>query len=101
MDNDEAVAMLERELAAIAGAPYADLVARIADGSEIVERLAPSGTMYQMEIDVQWDSRPGGNVRVIGSVDDGQFRVLMPLTRSFIKASDDSFVEATDLGGES
>jgi hypothetical protein len=101
MANDEAVAVLERELAALGGEPYADLVLRIADGPQAIERVAPSGTTYQMEIDVRWDARPNGNVRVIGSIDDGQWRVFVPLTRSFIKAPDDSFVEGRDLGGES
>ena len=101
MDNEEAVAVLERELAVLGGAPYADLVARIAAGPRSIERSAPSGVTYQMEIDVRWDDHPGGNVRVVGSVDDGRFRVLAPLTRWFIKAEDDSFVEGPDLGGES
>jgi len=96
MDNEEAVAVLERELAALGGASYADLVARIAAGPRAIERSAPSGATYQMEIDVRWDDRPGGNVRVVGSIDDGQWRVFVPMTRSFIKAPDDSFVE----GGE-
>ena len=36
--------------------------------------------------------RPGGNVRVIGSIDDGGWRAFVPLSDSFIKAADGRFV---------
>jgi hypothetical protein len=48
--------------------------------------------MYQIEIEVFWDNQRGGNVRVMGSIDDGGWRAFMPLTRDFIKAPDGSFV---------
>lgn len=47
---------------------------------------------YQVEIQVFWDDRQGGNVRVAGSIDDGAWRAFVPLTRDFIKAPDGSFV---------
>ena len=42
-----------------------------------------------------WDDPARGNIRVMGSVDDGRWRAFMPLNRSFIKAPDGTFV-----GGE-
>ena len=39
-----------------------------------------------------WEYRPGGNVLVTGSIDDGGWRAVSPLTRSFIKSADESFV---------
>jgi hypothetical protein len=45
-----------------------------------------------VEIQTFWDSQPGGNVRVMGSIDDGGWRAFLPLSRSFIKSAVDSFV---------
>jgi len=36
--------------------------------------VGPSGTEYQIEILVTWDHRPNGDVRVLGSIDDGTLR---------------------------
>jgi len=47
---------------------------------------------YQIEIQVFWDSWPGGNVRVMGAVDDGGWRAFIPVSRGFIMAPDGSFV---------
>jgi hypothetical protein len=41
---------------------------------------------------VLWDDRAGGNIRVIASIDDGGLHAFAPLTDSFIKAPDGSFV---------
>ena len=83
--------MLEQELSAYRNEPYDDLVRRIPGGVLAYERMAPSGAAYQVEIDFCWDGQPGGNVLVIGSIDDGRgWRAFAPLNRSFIKAADGS-----------
>lgn len=92
MDSDRAVQLLERELASFRDESYAALVRRIPDRSLEYERSAADGTTYQVEVQFFWDDQPGGNVRVMGSIDDGGWRALLPLTRSFIKAADGSFV---------
>jgi hypothetical protein len=43
-------------------------------------------------VSAHWDSAPNGDVRVIGCVDDGGWRAFLPLSDSFIKAADGSFV---------
>jgi hypothetical protein len=48
--------------------------------------------VYQLEFSVVWDGRPGGDVHVLGAIDDGRWRAFVPLTRDFIKAADGSFV---------
>jgi hypothetical protein len=59
-----------------------------------VEVTGPSGLQYQIEVDVLWDDKNGGNVRVMAGIDDGTFRAaLSPLTDSFIKAPDGAFVD--------
>jgi hypothetical protein len=66
MDKDEAIVLLERELAIFRDEPYVDLVRRIPEGSLEYERSAASGAKYQVEIQFLWDNQPGGNVRVMG-----------------------------------
>lgn len=92
MKNEEAFAVLDLELAKFRDEPYAALVTRMSDGSVDYELTAPSGRKYQVEVQVFWDNRPGGNVRVRGAIDDGGWRAFMPLSRDFIKAPDGSFV---------
>ena len=92
MDNEEAIALLELELARFRADPYVNLVSRITAGSLDIERTAPSGTKYQVEIQVLWDGGPGGNIRVLGSVDDGGWQAFKPLSRDFIKAPDGSLL---------
>jgi hypothetical protein len=92
MNNEEAIALLEQELAGFRGESYEKLVSRMSGGSIDYERAGPSGTKYQVEIQVLWDDRRGGNVRVMASIDDGGWRAFVPLNRDFIKAPDGSFV---------
>lgn len=92
MTQEEAIRLLEQELEGFRREPYPDLAHRIDGGSLNYERLGPAGKRYQVEVLFLWDSRPGGNVRVMGSIDDGGWRALMPVTRSFIKSADGSFV---------
>jgi hypothetical protein len=92
MDNQEAAAVLERELDSFRQEPYSELVRRIDLEPVVLERRGKGTTSFQIEIEFLWDGPKGGNVLVIGSVDDGGWRAFVPITRSFIKAADGSFV---------
>jgi hypothetical protein len=92
MDHAEAIAVLERELSRFRDESYAQLVARVDGDVIVVEQTAASGAVYQLEIQCMWDDKPGGNILVMGGVDDGGWRAFAPLSRSFIKAPDGSFV---------
>ena len=92
MNNEEATELLDRELARLRSEPYELLVSRIDNSPHRLEPTGADGTSYQIVIRVFWDDRPGGNVRVIGSIDDGGWRAFVPLNRDFIKAPDGSFV---------
>lgn len=71
--------------------PYDQLAARV--GSCDVEEVSgPSGVAYQLEFQIVWDGNPGGDVRVIGGIDDGGLRAFVPLTDSFIMAPGGNFV---------
>ena len=92
MNDEEAISLLNHELANFRSEAYADLARRIPERSLEFERSAGSGAKYQIEIQFLWDDRPGGNIRVMGSIDDGGWRAFLPLSRSFIKSADGSFV---------
>jgi hypothetical protein len=92
MNKEEAIRLLERELEVFRLEPYADLVRRIGTDPVVFERDGADSTRYQFEIEFFWDGPRGGDVRVIGSVDDGGWRAFVPITRSFIKAPDESVV---------
>jgi len=92
MDKQEAQAVLTEHLAQYRARSYADLAALIGQ-SGCVEIKGASGVPYQVEVNVAWDDKPGGDVRVLASIDDGGFRsAFRPLTGDFIKAPDGSFV---------
>lgn len=93
MDKAEARDVLEQQLASYRGRAYGDLVKLVGTNSVLAIR-GPSGTEYQIEVDVMWDSlRDRVNVLVIGAVDDGRLPgALAPLCASFILAPDGKFV---------
>jgi hypothetical protein len=37
-----------------------------------------------LEIQIQWDNNPGGDVRVMGAIDDGGWRAFLPLSSDLI-----------------
>jgi hypothetical protein len=92
MNKEEALRVLEQELNAFRGESDEELAARINPGPIVSERTGQNSTVYQLEIQVVWDGPKGGNVRAIGSADDGSWRALVPITRSFIKSADGRFV---------
>jgi hypothetical protein len=92
MDNEEALRLLERDMDALRNESYVDLARRVDTESREYEPMGSGGARYQVEIQFLWDNRQGGNVLVTGSIDDGGWRAFVPLTRSFIKSTDGSFV---------
>ena len=91
MDKPEASLLLQKEIEARRAASYAEL-AELLDEPATIERRGESGVTYQLEVQVLWDDRPGGNLRVLVSIDDGGWRSLVPVSDDFIVAPDGSFV---------
>ena len=92
MDNTEALQVLTEVMEDFRREPYRDLVKRIADSPLLVERQGVAAAQYQLEISFS-GTGSDRDVMVIGSIDDGGWRTsFSPLTRSFIKAADESFV---------
>jgi hypothetical protein len=92
MNNQEALQILEEVLAEFRQESYEQLTSRIGPSSPIVLERNGAGGPYQLEILFMWDGPAGGDVRVIGSIDDGGWRAFVPLTRSFSKTADGSVV---------
>ena len=93
MDKKEALVVLERELAEYRKLSYADLAARIGD-DEQCEVTGPSGIEYQIEIPIRWDHKPNGDVRVMGTIDDGTFRgAFKPVCSDLIVRADEHDVD--------
>jgi hypothetical protein len=92
VDKAEALAILRGALDQMRQRSYAELTAFV-DNPEHREVSGASGATYQVEIDALWDSgTTGGDLRVIGAIDDGGWRAFSPLTDSFIVRPDGSFV---------
>ena len=92
MDKGEAISVLGRQLERYRGLAYAELLALLGEAASF-EVVGPGGTTYQVEIDAVWDGEPGGDLRVIGRIDDGGWwRAISPLTSDFIISPDGSFV---------
>jgi hypothetical protein len=93
MDKTEARAILVGQLASYRVLTYGELVKLVGD-HQAIEVRGPSGTEYQVEIEVMWDSpRDKADILVMGAIDDGRLPgALSPLCDSFIRAPDGRFV---------
>lgn len=88
MDSKEARLVLESQLANYGARTYGQLVAMIGAGPDVFEIVGPSGARYQIEVEARWDAHPGGDVRVLASIDDGGWRAMVPVCIDFIVAPD-------------
>ena len=88
MNREEALNLLDAHLDQYRKMTYVGLAAKIGH-EEFPEVVGPSGAEYQMEIQIRWDHKPGGDVRVMGSIDDGGLRAFMPLCSDLIVRPDD------------
>ena len=88
MDREEALSLLDAHLDQYRKMSYAELAAKIGH-EEFPVVVGPSGTEYQMEIQIRWDHKPNGNIRVLGAIDDGGLRAFMPLCSDLIVRPDD------------
>jgi hypothetical protein len=91
MDERVARALLDQEIQPLRELSYAALVALI-DQPVHRDVLGPDGKTYLLEVNVHWDHKPGGDVRVFVMVDDGGWRFWHPLGEDFIKSPSGEFV---------
>lgn len=87
MNRQEAAAILREALAAHRAMPFADLV-KLIGNVQVTEATGAGGETYTIEIDVMWDARPDGEIRVLGAIDDGRLPGAMaPLCDDFLMTS--------------
>jgi len=91
MNKSEAKSILSKELKAFAARPYNELV-RLINQTEVKNMQSESGVSYQIELNVFWDSQPGKDLRIMGSIDDGGWREFLPLTESLIMKPDGTLI---------
>jgi hypothetical protein len=85
LDKQEAAEIINNRLDTFESAGYQELIARI-DQIEACEFEAPSGTTYNMEIQIFWDDQRKGVIRIMGSIDDGGIRAIIPMSFSRLVA---------------
>jgi hypothetical protein len=83
MNREEAMFLLDAKLDEYRQLTYDQLAARVGD-EEFPETVGPSSIRYQVEIQIVWDDKPGGDVRVLASIDDGRWRAFLPLCDSLL-----------------
>ncbi len=92
MKRDEAWQILSTQLDNYKRRPYADLLKSVEDVRHY-ECSSPSGIQYQVDIEVLWDEKSKGTIRVIGMIDDGGIlSSLSPLSSDFIMRPDGSLI---------
>ena len=92
MNKREASELLSKALGVWRDRSYAQLAALVKVEPHAARVVGRSGDSYQVEIQVIWDASPGGNVRVVGAIDDGGIRSFFPMTDGFLMAPDGAFV---------
>jgi len=61
-----------------------DALHRLVDQRKRLEFSTATGTWYQAVIEVMWDDKPGGTIRVLVSLDDGGASAFHPMTDSVL-----------------
>lgn len=92
MNKGEARKLLAKELEGWRQRPYAELASLVHGDPVTGEVQSEAGNRYQYEIQVFWDRKPGGDIRVLGAIDDGGIRAFFPLTHDFIVATNGDFI---------
>lgn len=92
MNKQEAEKIIADQLKPYRQQPYSELIKMIKQKPSTYEVRGLSGALYQIEIQAFWDDQPNGNVRIMGSIDDGSWRSFSPLSDDFIKSPTDAFV---------
>jgi hypothetical protein len=91
MNCEIARALLDVELENLHKLPYAELC-KLVSKTSITKSQGPDGKQYQIERQAFWDTKEGGNIRVMVSADDGGLSAFNPITADFIISPDGSFI---------
>jgi hypothetical protein len=91
MGHEIAYDFINQELTLLRRQPYVDLVAKIGK-AEHKEFVAHDGNRYQLETEVFWDSRRGGDIRVTACADGGGVSAVVTLCEAFVMDPDGTIV---------
>lgn len=91
MDKEEGLAILKERLQEYRERSYDELT-QLIDSQDTFQVSGPSGAEYQLEVQAFWDGGSPGDLRILGSIDDGGWRAFSPLSEDFIMKSDGTFV---------
>jgi hypothetical protein len=110
-DKVEALGVAEAELAKRRTLGYAELASRIAPPGTFRKKFGfieirdhewpdnenyavtgPSGTEWHLQVEIFWDDKPGGDIRVAAAVCGGPISCSFPKSTDFIIGPDGSFV---------
>ena len=78
MDRAHAASVLAKELDTFRAKTYTQL-RELVGSSYAYDVPNPGGHPYQVEIQVSWDFKPGGAIRVLGGIDDGGWSAFVPI----------------------
>ena len=92
MNQQEAKRVLDDQLLPYRSLGYERLL-RLLKEQDVFEVVGASGAVYQVEMQAVWDGGKGGDLRVMGSIDDKGWRAFAPLTSDFIVRADGTFVD--------
>jgi hypothetical protein len=92
MDHQIVYALIDEWLKDLGKRPYYDLVLLMGD-PQTKQVKGGDGKTYQLEAEVFWDSKKGGDIRVIVMGDDGGWSAFKPLAHGFVMTPGGSFVE--------
>ena len=90
MNRDEAENIIRDELRKFRQKTYAELARLVGTRLPTTVMTGASGTKYQVAIQVHWDGKRDGNIRVLGLIDDGGWRAFVPLSEDFTIGPDNA-----------
>jgi hypothetical protein len=91
MGHEIAYDFINAEIAHLRLQPYARLVEKIGK-TEHKEFVAHDGNRYQIETEVLWDSKRGGDILVMVCADGGGVSAFLPVSDSFVMTPDGSLI---------
>lgn len=92
MDRARAAAIAEEYVSRLSARPFVELRALVDEGEQHQEE-GIAGRTFTVDVEAFWELSPGGNLRVIVSVDGGGLSAWNPVTRHFVMSPSGALVE--------
>jgi hypothetical protein len=93
MDTTEAIEILSKELDRYKEIPYSELNT-MATGKPIGKEVRTyNDADYNVEVIIDWNDQPEGDIKVLAYIEDGEMRSFIPLSKHFIKTPGNTFLE--------